>query len=303
MESTNLQRNKSITDYHRFIGLEDPANSLISVVSFESMRQLPEKVASIVNDFYSIALKRGFKAKMKYGQQEYDFTEGILAFVSPGQVIRIEAGEDRQHAGLLLLVHPDFLWNTPLARTIRQHEFFDYAVHEALHLSTEEEAVIAALMLQIDGECRIGADSFSQPVMIAQLELLLMYAERYYHRQFLTRKVPHHEILDRFEAVLADYFSDGSIREGLPSVQGVASALNVSPCYLSNMLKALTGQNAQQHIQEKLIEKAKVRLSTTTLSVSEIAYELGFEHSQSFSRLFKNKTQLSPLEFRESFIQ
>jgi len=199
-------------------------------------------------------------------------------------------------------VHPDFLWNTPLAKSLKQYEYFDYSVHEALFLSEKEEITIIGLMQNIQQEYHSNIDKFSQNVMIAQLELLLNYADRFYHRQFITRKITNHKILNRLEDMLNEYFnSDDLIKKGLPTVQHIAATLNVSPNYLSGLLKTLTGQSTQQHIHDKLIEKAKEKLSTTDLSVSEIAYELGFEHPQSFSKLFKTKTNFSPLEFRQSF--
>ncbi|HEY5406091.1 MAG TPA: helix-turn-helix transcriptional regulator, partial [Ginsengibacter sp.] len=181
-------------------------------------------------------------------------------------------------------------------------EYFDYSVHEALFLSEKEETIIAGVMQNIQQEYHSNIDKFSQDIIIAQLELLLNYAERFYHRQFLTRNKTNHQILDRMEEILTKYFeSDDLIKNGLPTVQQIAESLTVSPNYLSGLLKTLTGQSTQQHIHNKLIEKAKEQLSTTELSVSEIAYELGFEHPQSFSKLFKTKTNFSPLEFRQSF--
>jgi len=202
----------------------------------------------------------------------------------------------------MLLIHPDFLWKTSLAKNIKQYEYFDYSVHEALFLSEKEEAVMNNIIENIQQEYHSNIDKFSQDIIIAQLEVLLNYADRFYHRQFLTRKITNHQILDRMEALLTKYFvSDDLIKDGLPSVQYIAESLNMSPNYLSGLLKTLTGQSTQQHIHNKLIEKAKEKLSTTNLSVSEIAYELGFEYPQSFSKLFKSKTNSSPLEFRASF--
>jgi AraC-like DNA-binding protein len=298
-------RIKTISDYHHVMGLPKPEHPLISVINFESITHLPgNKPISIVFDFYSISLKKNFNAKMKYGQQEYDFDEGTMSFISPRQVfgIEVEEGKELKHTGWLLLVHPDFLWNTPLAKTIKKYEYFDYSVHEALFLSDKEEAMIINTMQNIDQEYHSNIDKFSQDVIIAQLELLLTYSERFYNRQFITRKITNHKMLDKLEDILTGYFNNDSMGEkGLPTVQHIAETLNVSPGYLSGLLKTLTGQSTQQLIHEKLIEKAKEKLSTTSLSVSEIAYELGFEHPQSFSKLFKTKTNLSPLEFRASF--
>jgi AraC family transcriptional activator of pobA len=305
MKNPRPLRIKTIAEFHRLRGLPKPEHPLISVINMEMMNQ-PNfgKPVSFVFDYYSISLKRNFPGKFRYGQQEYDFDEGTMFFMSPGQVLRIEqaANTESHQTGWMLLVHPDFLWNTPLAKIIRQYEYFDYSVHEALFLSEKEEATIINIIQNIRQEYHSNIDKFSQPIIIAQLELLLTFAERFYQRQFITRKITNHKILDRLEEILTAWFnSDDLITKGLPTVQHIAEALNLSPNYLSNMLKTLTGQSTQQHIHDKLIEKAKEKLSTTELSVSEIAYELGFEHPQSFSKLFKTKTRLSPMGFRQSF--
>lgn len=303
MAGMNIHRLKTITEYHQFRGLPKPEHPLISVINLGTIKQLRnDEPPNMVQDFYTIALKRNLNVKIKYGQQAYDFDEGILFFISPGQVYAIASDAALQHSGWLLLIHPDFLWNTPLAKTIREYEYFDYSVNEALFLSEKEEATITGIIQHIEQEYRANIDQFSQGIIIAQLELLLNYAERFYNRQFITRKITNHKILDRLEKLLADYFnSDDLVKKGLPTVPYIAEALNVSPNYLSGLLKSLTGQSTKQHIHDKLIEKAKEKLSTTDLSVSEIAYELGFEHPQSFSKLFKTKTSLSPLAFRQSF--
>lgn len=293
----------TISAYHQFMGLPKPEHPLISVINFETIRPLSgEPPKSLVNNFYSIALKRNFSGKLKYGQQAYDFDEGVMVFMAPGQVLTIETDAPLNHSGWLLLIHPDFLWHTPLARTIRQYDFFSYSVHEALHLSEKEESMITGIMQQIGQEYHANIDSFSQPVILAQIELLLTYSDRFYHRQFITRKITNHHLLSRLEDLLTDYFaSDALTQKGLPTVQYIADSLNVSPNYLSVLLKVLTGQSTQQHIHDKLIAIAKEKLSTTDLSVSEIAYVLGFEHAPSFSKLFKAKTALSPVAFRNSF--
>lgn len=189
-----------------------------------------------------------------------------------------------------------------MAKKIKQYEFFDYSVNEALFLSEKEEEILNNIIRNIRQEYHSNIDQFSQDIIISQIETLLSYSERFYQRQFITRKITNHQILDRLETLLSDYFnSDDLATKGLPSVQYISDHLNVSPTYLRSVLKTLTGQSTQQHIHDKLIEKAKEKLTTTSLSVSEIAYELGFEHLQSFSKLFKTKTQVSPLEFRQSF--
>lgn len=203
---------------------------------------------------------------------------------------------------MLFFIHPDFLWNTPLAKKIKQYDFFGYAVNEALFMSEKEELVITELMQNIQREYHANIDKFSNTIIIAQIELLLSYCERFYERQFITRKKTNHQTLERVEHILEEWFNDENlVDKGLPTAQQIADRVNVSPNYLGSLLKSLTGQSTQHHIHNKLIEKAKEKLSTTDLSVSEIAYQLGFEHSQSFNKLFKSKTNVSPLEFRRSF--
>jgi len=305
MTNTQLHRIKSISEYHQALGLPKPEHPLISVINLETVQREPNnEPISLVFDFYSISLKRNCNAKFRYGQQQYDFDEGVMFFMSPGQVFGIETEKDVpiRRTGWLLLVHPDFLWNTALAKTIKQYQYFDYSVNEALFLSDKEETAAIGILQSIEHEYQSNIDKFSQSIIIAQLELLLVQSDRFYHRQFITRKISNHKIVNRLEEILYDYFnSDDLADKGLPSVQYIADKLNVSPNYLSDLLKVLTGQSTQQHIHDKLIEKAKERLSTTDLSVSEIAYELGFEYSQSFSKLFKAKTDLSPMKFRQSF--
>jgi AraC family transcriptional activator of pobA len=306
MSDTKPIRVKTISEFHRLRGLPQPEHPLISVIEHAALKYSPdENLLTGIFGFYSVSIKRGVVGKLKYGQQEYDFDEGIMYFTAPNQLFRVEVNADEKAttpSGWILLIHPDFLWNTSLAKTIKQYEYFGYSVNEALFLSEKEEAIINNIIDNIRQEYHSNIDSYSQSIIISQLETLFNYSERFYKRQFIIRKISGHQILDRLEGLLTGYFnSDDSATKGIPTVQFVADTLNVSPSYLSSLLKVLTGQSTQQHIHEKLIEKAKEKLSTTDLSVSEIAYELGFEHSQSFNRLFKSKTNLSPLEFRQSF--
>jgi AraC family transcriptional activator of pobA len=298
-------RIKTISEFHRLRGLPKPEHPLISVINVEDLKKAEgDGQINFVYDFYSISLKRNCNAKFRYGQQQYDFDEGTMFFISPNQVFGIEHGNNNaeKRSGWMLLFHPDFLWKTSLLKNIKQYEYFDYSVHEALFLSEKEEAVMNNIIKNIQQEYYSNIDKFSQDIIIAQLEVLLNYADRFYHRQFITRKITNHQIVNRLEELLATYFnSDDMANKGLPTVHYIAKTLNISANYLSGLLKVLTGQSTQQHIHNKLIEKAKEKLSTTELSVSEIAYELGFEHSQSFSKLFKAKTNSSPLEFRASF--
>jgi AraC family transcriptional regulator, transcriptional activator of pobA len=305
MTNSQPYRIKTITEYHRVTGLPKPEHPLISVINIEALNpQVEDGVLHLVFDFYCIALKRDMSPGFKYGQQTCDFDEGVLFCTSPGQVFSFafEMGAAKRPSGWMILVHPDFLWNTPLAAKIKQYEYFGYSVYEGLYLSDKEETLIAGIVGTIEQEYHHAIDKLSQQVMIAQLEVLLTYAERYYQRQFITRNVSSHQLTSRVEEILTEYFNSGALAlDGLPTVGSVAEALNVSPGYLSELLKTLTGQSTQQHIHNKLIERAKEQLSTTSLSVSEIAYGLGFEHLQSFSKLFKAKTTLSPLAFRRGF--
>jgi AraC-like DNA-binding protein len=296
---------KTIAEYHRFMELSKPEHPLVSVIKFEDIKRKPDNCpSSIIHNFYSIALKKNFTAKMKYGQQDFDFDEGIMHFMSPKQVLTFQASsaEEFKHSGWLLLIHPDFLWNTPLSKKIKQYEYFSYKVNEALHLSEKEEILVTDIIEKIEQEYHTNIDNFSQDVIGAQIDLLLTYSERFYQRQFITRKIANHSILNQLDALLTDYFKNDNLsNKGIPTVQFIADSLHISANYLSRLLQVLTGQSTKQFIHDRLIDLAKEKLSTTDLSVTEIAYSLGFEHPQSFNKLFKSKTNLSPLEFRSSF--
>ncbi len=295
---------KKVGDYHKFANLPAPQHPLISLVDYSQV-QYPENVTEMKwrQDYYAIGLKRNIPYKFFYGQQEYDFDEGLMTFIAPNQVLSLENNPNINHkpTGWLLLIHPDFLWNSSLARQINQYDFFGYSINEALFLSEKEESMIADILNNIEREYLSNIDKFSQKIIISQLELLFNYAERFYERQFITRKISNHQILDQLEILLSNYFSEDLIDKGLPTVQWVADELSLTSSYLSSMLKSLTGQSTQQHIHNKLIDKAKEKLSTTELTISEIAYHLGFERPASFTKLFKNKTEMSPLEFRKTF--
>ncbi len=298
-------RLNSISEFHQFCGLPQPDHPLISLIDYSKVSYpFNEQEIKWVQNFYSIGLKRNVNARFNYGQQQYDFDSGVLSFISPLQFLRMEINPEAvvEPTGWLLLIHPDFLWNTPLAKKMKSYDFFNYAVNEALFLSEKEEETIVGILKNIQKEYRSNIDKFSQDLIIAQLDLLLIYADRFYERQFITRKKSTHELLERFEQLLSAYFNNGdALQKGIPTVTMLADHLNISPNYLGTLLRLHTNQSTQQHIQNKVIDMAKERLSTTSLTVSEIAYELGFEHPQSFSKLFKEKTQTTPLEFRKQF--
>ncbi len=291
----------SLTDFHRMFGLPKPKHPLISFMDISQMHFAPEALPRLLAlDFYKVAFKTNTCGKAKYGQSYYDFGEGGLVFTSTGQVF--ESPDRSAVAGNILLFHPDLLLAYPLSRKIKQYGFFSYAANEALHLSDQERGTIMNLFSIIDEELNSRIDDFSQDVIVSQLELLLNYSNRFYKRQFITRKAVNNGQLQKLEEILDDYFrEEKAITAGVPTVQYLADRLNLSASYLSDMLRTLTGQNAQQLIHHKLVEKAKEILSASELSVAEVAYQLGFEHPQSFSRLFKAKTEQSPLEFRASF--
>ncbi|QPH40743.1 helix-turn-helix domain-containing protein [Pedobacter endophyticus] len=305
METPHRYHFKTISEYHKLAGLPKPGHPLVSVVNMADVKMpMVSGQVSMIYDFYSIALKRVPDATIKYGQQICDFDDGVLFFMAPGQVFTVEVTKNREHhpTGWMILFHADLLWGTHLAKVVKQYDFFDYSLYEALHVSELEENTLNAIAAQITAEANTNIDGFTQQIIIAQLELLLSYSERFYQRQFITRKTVSHEILNRLEDLIAQYFRSGDlINKGLPTVNYIANKLNISAGYLTAMLKSLIGQSTQQYLHEKLIELAKEKLSTSSRSVSEISYELGFEHLQSFSRLFKTKTNLSPKEFRESF--
>ncbi|WP_259068115.1 helix-turn-helix domain-containing protein [Mucilaginibacter sp. X4EP1] len=294
----------SLSDAHRAFGLIKPLHPLISFISEATGREeVVRSVSPHVLNFYKISYLPKFSGKLKYGQRHYDFDEGGLLFAAPGQIVGGNTEDEMAGCSrFALLIHPDFLLGYSLAKKIKQYGFFSYSANEALHLSDKEKATIISIFKIMEEELNSRIDDFSQDVMISQIELLLNYANRFYKRQFITRKAISNDLLQKLEEILDEYFNnERSLSQGIPTVQYLSEKLNISPSYLSDMLRSLTGQNAQQHIHHKLIEKAKEKLSTTSLSVSEVAYALGFEHSQSFSKLFKTKTNLSPLEFRRSF--
>lgn len=294
----------SISELHRLIGLSKPRHPLISLINLDEVADSENDIVlSIMLNFYSISLKRNVKGKLKYGHNYYDFDEGVLAMMAPGQILSASSADNYMVSGWWLVFHTDFIRSYPLGKAIKEYGFFSYDVNEALHLSAKEEKMLEKIMKNIKREYNSSIDHYSQDVMVSHLELLLNYSNRYYNRQFITRKIPNMDLLLRLENILSDYFNNSKVIElGLPSVQYVSEKLNMSSHYLSDFLRNTTGQNTQQHIHNKLIEKAKESLATTNLSVGEIAYQLGFEHQQSFSKFFKKKTNVSPLEYRTSFI-
>ncbi|TRW27205.1 helix-turn-helix domain-containing protein [Flavobacterium zepuense] len=299
----NLIRYRSIPEIHEAFGMPKPKHPLVSLTHFDKDKPInPDRLPGYdVLDFYKITFISDSSGRLKYGQDYYDFNDGGMLFLAPNQLVGATDSSGDADCYILLL-HPDFLHGYPLAKKIKEYRYFSYAVNEALHLSDDEKQTILSVYAILEKELNGRIDEFSQEVIIAQLELLLSYVNRFYRRQFITRKTINRGLLERTEAILDEYFNSGMTHDlGIPTVQFLSGQLNLSAGYLSDMLRSLIGKSTKQYIHDKLIEKAKEKLSATPLSVSEIAYQLGFEHSQSFSKLFKSKTNLSPLEFRSSF--
>jgi AraC family transcriptional regulator, transcriptional activator of pobA len=297
----------SLSEFHRLLSVPPPLHPLVSVVHVSEIHAINSDVwKKFTTDFYSISLKNNIQSKIKYGQNYYDFDRGTMVFTAPKQVQSVEVEtaitfNETSGAGYVLLFHPDFLVKHLLSVSIKEYSFFSYSVNEALHLSEKEEKNVIDIFKKIDEEYQ-HIDLHTQSVILAQIDLLLQYSNRFYKRQFITRKAVNVDLLTRTEGLINEYFNTGmGLKKGVLTVDSLANQLNLSANYLSDALRSLTGQSAQQHIHEKLIEKAKEYLTVSNLSVSEIAYNLGFERPQSFNKLFKAKTNQSPLAYRASF--
>lgn len=288
---------KRVSQLMDALDLPKPQHPLAALLNYD-LDKIAEKYAGkhFLIDLYKVSFKRKFSGKVKYGQGHYDFEEGGLAFLAPNQLVKMS--EDAyNYEGYTLYFHADLIQNYPLGKTILNYGFFSYGISEALFMSDKEKKVIETLFDAIASELANPIDQFSQDILVAQIELLLNHSNRFYNRQFLTRKGIYNGLIEQMN----DYLQQRFNQPGLPSVQELAAHLKVSPRYLTDMLKSLTGQSTQQHIQNKLIEKAKNILCTTNLSIAEIAYAMGFEHPQSFNKLFKRLTELSPGTYRKRF--
>ncbi len=287
----------SVTEYNIMAGHET-LHPLISVIDFAKVKPFAFKKTQI--NLYAIFLKDIKCGNITYGINNYDYEEGTLIFISPGQVYGIDSkGEKRQAAGNAIVFHPDLIRGTALGKHIDDYTFFSYEVNEALHLSARERSVINECFNNIKYELEHAIDSHSKTLIVSYIELFLNYAKRYYERQFVTRSHVNKDILGRFENVLKDYFtSEQPLESGLPSVKYCAERLFISANYLGDLLKKETGKSAQEHIQLKMIDMAKEKIFDTKKSISEIAYELGFKHPQHFTRMFKKQVGMSPNEYR-----
>jgi AraC-like DNA-binding protein len=286
-----------ITQYNTMRGLET-FHPLVSVFEFSKIKLIPEARAHY--GFYCVFLKEAMCGDLRYGCNYYDYQEGTLVFIAPGQVVGIGSKPGSTlPKGWGLLFHPDLIRGTSLGRNIKDYTFFSYEANEALHLSDKERQIILDCLNKIDHELHQSIDKHSKKLITNNIELLLNYCMRFYDRQFITRSHVNKDILIRFENLLDSYLKSETARtEGLPTVKYCADQLHLSANYFGDLIKKETGKSAQEHIQLKLIEVAKERIFDTTKSVSEIAYELGFKHPQHFSRMFKNETGQTPNEYR-----
>lgn len=296
---------KTLSSYLDYLGLPRPEHPMLSVFNSKGDGYLPcprESSPPIINDCYSISFKKYVEGDLKYGRTTYDFSNGALIFIAPRQVLQWDNSVVFEQKGFSINFHEDFLKSTELALQIKKYGFFSYTVNEALHLSPKEEKQIESIVENIEIEYQNNQDVFSKDIIISQLNTLLKYANRFYERQFINRKEISNNLLDQFNRLLRRYFESGQLQEnGIPSIEQIAGQLSVSQRYLSDTLKKETGKNTTEHIQLQLINEAKNILLQPNKSISEVAYELGFEYPQYFSRLFKKKEGISPTAYRELY--
>ena len=297
---TEVYTVKSISEAHRLLGVSEPLHPLISVLRHMPNMNLDIQDYKVAFDMYIISLKSDIEGSITYGRNSYDFEEGTLIYMSPGQVVSVTDKPVIDIKGWTLFIHPDLIRTSNLGASMNQYSFFDYGINEALHISEKERAVLTQVVNKIEMELEQNMDRHSQELIVHHLEAILKYSSRFYDRQFFTRTNSNKDFVTRFEQYLKEYFGSNQITEkGIPSVSECGKALNMSGHYLSDMLKVETGKSAKEHIHLQLVEKAKNRLLNSQESISEVAYDLGFEYPQHFSKLFKAKVGMSPSEFRK----
>ncbi|WP_367913068.1 helix-turn-helix domain-containing protein [Leadbetterella sp. DM7] len=288
---------ETVTQYNDFNNHET-LHPLVSVIDFSKAER--RTGSKMYFGIYAIFLKEAVCGDLKYGCNTYDYQEGTLVFVSPGQVIDVENKTDLyQPSGHALVFHPDLLLGTPLAKILDSYSFFNYRTHEALHLSERERQIVLDCFSKIGFELRQSMDKHSKKLIASNIELFLNYCERFYDRQFITRENANKGILERFEALMNDYYTtDKPQNIGLPSVSYCAEELNLSANYFGDLIKKETGRSAQEYIQNKIIDMAKKRIFHSHKTINEIAYDLGFKYPQHFIRLFKQRVGSTPNEYR-----
>lgn len=296
----NIIRIETISQIHNAIGIGKPKHPLVSVIPMKLLSGYDYGDAIYVLDLYQVSLKSGVTGSIQYGRNSYDFQEGTMVFSKPNQSMSYADSEPTDEGdGWALFFHPDLIRRSELGRTIDQYTFFTYEANEALHLSEDERENLLELVQKIEKEYKQNIDKHSQELIISNIELLLKYCNRFYDRQFYTRTNLNKDFITKFERLIKDYFnSEKPVELGLPTVKLCAEEMNMSSSYLSDMLKKETGKNAQEHIHLYMIDKAKTMLLGSDDSISQIAYGLGFEYPQHFSKLFKQKTGMSPAAYR-----
>lgn len=290
-----------IAELHKLFNIGISSHPLVTVLDFSKVTEQVEQNSKITTDFYSIIFKNYCKNTMKYGRKAIDFQDGNLICIAPNQVIEIDKEvEDREDKmGWGLFFHPDLIRSTSLNEKIKDYSFFHYEVSEALHLSDKEKNILFESVKKIDSELQENIDIHSQHIIVSTIELLLNYCSRFYGRQLITRSQTNKSIISQIELLLTQYFAVDKKKElGLPTVKYLASHVNLSASYLSDLLKKETGKNAQEHIHLYLIESAKNSLLNSGKNINEIAHDLGFEYPQYFTKLFKQKTGKTPMEYR-----
>lgn len=295
----DMQRFETVNDYNVFNNNET-LHPLVSVVDLS--KAAPRQMSSMYFGFYTVFLKEVKCGDLRYGKNTYDYQEGTLVFIAPGQVVTVEnAGEVYQPKGHALVFHPDIILGTNLGRHINDYSFFGYQSNEALHVSERERKMVLDSFSKIGYELEHAIDKHSKKLIVSNIEILLNYCIRFYDRQFITRDNVNKGILEKFEEVLNNYFSSEKPQTiGLPSVAYCAGELNLSANYFGDLIKKETGTSAQEYIQAKVIMVAKEKIFSLDKSISEVAYELGFKYPQHFTRLFKQKVGMSPMEYRSS---
>ena len=292
---------ESISDISKFVQQGSVKHPLVAIIDCSKVDEYVEAGTRISCNFYSVMFKNYCINKMKYGRQNYDFQEGSLVCIAPKQIVEMDTEIEKRDdmMGWGLFFHPDLIRNTTLGTKMKDYTFFSYETAEALHLSEKEKKVLYECIMNIENELNENIDNHSQNLIVSNIELLLNYCSRYYGRQFITRKNSNRDIVSQVETILHEYFNSDLLKDkGLPSVSYLADKVHLSPNYLSDLLKKENGMNAKDHIHYLLIEEAKNILLGTNKSISEIAYGLGFEYPQYFSKLFKQKTGNTPQEFR-----
>lgn len=292
----------SISQLHQMLGYDKPKHPLMTIIDYAKLKANPEHYdVKIVTDFYIVSLKSPAPKSLQYGRQYYDFEEGTMMFISPNQVFSVgEFNDSVQYEGWGLYFHPDLIVNSSLGKRIKEFTFFSYAVHEALHVSEDEKNTLSQIIDNLIKEYSGNMDNYSRDLIINAIEQLLNYSQRFYGRQFITRKKQNSDLLTNFEQLVLEYFkSEAAFNLGLPSVEYFSKKLNLSAGYLTDLLKKETGKTTKEFIQLQIVEMAKYRLLNSNDTVNEIAYSLGFEYPQYFNRLFKSKTGKTPLEYRQ----